>query len=134
MKKRESALWKKLKKETEHLIKWTRIENIASSGTPDLLGCSVNTGYFTLELKVSTSNGKVLLSPYQIAFNKTRYSLSKQADILVLDCSNKHNPHEQWLLKLYGGDQAPRLAKHGLDDCSPIYAGTSFLALVSSIL
>ena len=66
----ERQLWKKLKNECKG-ITWTRLENWALFGTPDLLGYS-NTGtFFTVELKVTTPKKPnfVRLSPHQISFH-----------------------------------------------------------------
>ena len=57
MDKKETLFWKAIKKETQSLgIYWHRIENIANSGTPDLLGTHNSIGYFTLELKITSNN------------------------------------------------------------------------------
>ena len=49
-------------------LSFTRVENTASWGTPDILGYNTNNYFFTVELKVTTTN-KVRLSPHQIAFH-----------------------------------------------------------------
>ena len=66
MARNESQFWQYLKRNTP-AIKWTRIENTSSLGTPDLLGY-VNNYFFTLELKVVRSGNKIRLSPPQISF------------------------------------------------------------------
>ena len=67
MARNESQFWYYLKKNTP-TIKWTRIENTSSLGTPDLLGYNFNNHFFTLELKVTRSK-KIKFSPHQIAFH-----------------------------------------------------------------
>ena len=67
MVKNETKFWHEIKKNTPK-IKWTRIENISSFGTPDLLGYNSNSHFFTVELKVTKSN-RVTFSPHQIAFH-----------------------------------------------------------------
>ena len=67
MVKNETKFWHEIKKNTPE-IKWTRIENTSLLGTPDLLGYSANSHFFTVELKVTKSN-KVTFSPHQIAFH-----------------------------------------------------------------
>jgi Holliday junction resolvase len=62
--KLESKFWKKLKEKTPDIV-WTRIENWASFGTPDLLGYNKNQTYFTIELKVIKSK-KLSISPATI--------------------------------------------------------------------
>ena len=64
--KPESKFWKKLKSETPEII-WTRIENWASFGTPDLLGYNKKQNYFTIELKVNARK-KLSISPHQISY------------------------------------------------------------------
>ena len=65
----ERKLYQKLKKNITS-ISWIRLENLSSSGTPDLLGYNTSGTFFTVELKVTKSN-KVRLSPHQIAFHHT---------------------------------------------------------------
>ncbi len=49
-------------------LSFTRLENSAAWGTPDLLGCNSFGHFFTVELKVTKTN-KVRLSPHQISFH-----------------------------------------------------------------
>ena len=63
----ESKLYANLKKISPQ-IKWTRLENWALLGTPDLLGYHPGGLFFTLELKVTKRN-KVALSPHQVAWH-----------------------------------------------------------------
>ena len=63
----ERKLYQKIKKNIKS-ISWIRLENLSSSGTPDLLGYNDSGTFFTIELKVTRSN-KVRLSPHQIAFH-----------------------------------------------------------------
>jgi Holliday junction resolvase len=64
--KPERKFWLELKKKTPN-ITWTRIENLALPGVPDLLGYNKNHLFFTVELKV-TKGKKIRFSPHQIAF------------------------------------------------------------------
>ena len=63
----ERKLWHELKKNCPQ-IKWTRIENFAGVGVPDLLGYNDSGTFFTVELKVTKSN-KIRFSPHQISFH-----------------------------------------------------------------
>jgi hypothetical protein len=63
----EAKLYKKLKTKTPRII-WTRIENLSLLGCPDLLGYNNSGHFFTVELKVTSSN-KIKFSPHQIAFH-----------------------------------------------------------------
>jgi len=67
---RERELWRKLKNESKR-ITWTRLENWALFGTPDLLGYSDSGTFFTVELKVTTpaKSSFVRFSPHQISFH-----------------------------------------------------------------
>ena len=69
MVKNETKFWHEIKKNTPQ-ISWTRIENTSLLGTPDLLGYNANSHFFTVELKVTSSN-KIKFSPHQIAFHVT---------------------------------------------------------------
>ena len=64
--KLEKDLWRELKK-FKSKISWTRLENRALFGTPDILGYNNSGNFFLVELKLTKVN-KVRLSPHQIAF------------------------------------------------------------------
>jgi hypothetical protein len=53
--KPERKFWLELKKKTPN-ITWTRIENLALPGVPDLLGYNKNHLFFTVELKVTVKS------------------------------------------------------------------------------
>ena len=65
--KPEVKLWHELKRNTNKII-WTRLENRALFGTPDLLGYPVSGNFFTVELKVAKGN-RIIFSPHQISFH-----------------------------------------------------------------
>jgi hypothetical protein len=67
MAKLETKFWQKVKKFMPE-ISFTRLENLSSLGTPDLLCYNKNGTFFTLELKVTKTN-LVKLSPHQISFH-----------------------------------------------------------------
>jgi len=64
--KPEVKLWHDVKKFKSE-IKWTRLENRALFGTPDLLACAPSGNFFLVELKVTKGN-KIRFSPHQISF------------------------------------------------------------------
>jgi len=99
----ESQFWQYLKRNTP-AIKWTRIENTSSLGTPDLLGYNSNWNFFTLELKVVRSGNKIRLSPHQISFH-IRHPVN--TFILVDDVKRSR-------LCLYLGKQVDELVACGL--------------------
>ena len=98
----EAKLWSYVKKNFKN-ISWTRIENTTSFGTPDLLGYNKNNTFFTLELKVTTSD-RVRFSPHQIAFHVKH---PKNSCILVQGRAPR-------CLKLYEGSKIQELAACGL--------------------
>ena len=67
MLKEETKFWHEIRN-YKSKISWTRLENSAAHGTPDLLGYNNSGTFFTVELKVTKSN-KVTFSPHQIAFH-----------------------------------------------------------------
>ena len=103
MARNESQFWQYLKRNTPE-IKWTRIENTSSLGTPDLLGYNSNRNFFTLELKVVRSGNKIKFSPHQISFH-IRHPISTY--ILVDDAVRGR-------VCLYFGAQIDDLVKNGL--------------------
>ena len=65
----EAKLYQKVRKNSKGIV-WTRLENLSSLGTPDLLGYNNSGVFFTVELKVTRGN-KLKFSPHQIAFHKS---------------------------------------------------------------
>jgi len=106
--KNETKFWQEIKKNTPK-IKWTRIENSSSFGTPDLLGYNSNSHFFTVELKVTRSN-RVTFSPHQIAFH-----VKHPNNTFIF---TKHLVSRD--VKLYEGKRIKRLVACGLklDACS----------------
>jgi hypothetical protein len=84
-------------------ISFTRIENMSSHGTPDLLCYNKNHTFFTVELKVAKGNS-VRLSPHQISFHVRH---PKNTFILV---SSERDKTE----KLYEGSSILQLVACGL--------------------
>ena len=82
----ERQLWRKLKNESKR-ITWTRLENWALFGTPDLLGYAPSGNFFTLELKsAKTENASfVRFSPHQISFHVKH----KKNTFILVACSPK---------------------------------------------
>ena len=124
--KPETKFWQEIRKKVTQ-IRWTRIENLSVPGIPDLLGYNKNHTFFTVELKVTTSN-KIRFSPHQIAFHVTH---PQNTFILV-----KHLASGD--VKLFLGEQIQELAACGLSldaCCSGLEACGLFLGeLVNSEL
>ena len=100
--KPETKFWNELKRITPQ-IKWTRIENTGSFGTPDLLGYNTFGHFFTVELKVTRSR-KIRFSPHQIAFHKLH---PKNTFIMVKHLASCD-------VKLYEGSKIEQLDACGL--------------------
>jgi hypothetical protein len=116
--KPERKFWLELKKKTPN-ITWTRIENLALPGVPDLLGYNKNHFFFTVELKV-TKGKKIRFSPHQIAFHMRH---PKNTFILVKSLASS-------LSYLYEGSQIELLDARGLElepCCSRLDACCSWL-------
>ena len=100
--KPESAFWLETKEKLNG-FSLIRLESWASAGIPDILGYSDKTGFFTIELKVTSSN-KIRFSPHQIAFHVQH---PKNTFILVKSLATR-----DW--KLYEGKDIRKLAACGL--------------------
>ena len=101
----ERQLWRKLKNESKR-ITWTRLENWALFGTPDLLGYSPSGNFFTLELKVTTPKKPYLVrcSPHQISFHMKH----KKNTFVLVACALDQ------LVRLYPGSRILELVDSGL--------------------
>ena len=121
--KKESDLWKLLKKNTPE-IKWTRLESWSSFGTPDLLGYHDSCGFFMCELKLIHDN-KIHFSPHQILFHST---MTKRNFILVGQ-SPKGSPRS---VKLYGSSSIHGLLEDHRD--TPPLAQDDWAAIQRALL
>jgi len=97
----ERQLWRKLKNESKR-IAWTRLENWALFGTPDLLGYAPSGNFFTVELKVTTpaKPSFVRFSPHQISFHIKH----KKNTFVLVACALDQ------LVRLYPGSRILELA------------------------
>ena len=102
----ERQLWKKLKNETTS-ISWTRLENWALFGTPDLLGYTSNGTFFTVELKATSPKKPnfVRFSPHQISFHIKH----KKNTFVLVACALKLGG-----FRLYPGSRILELVDLGL--------------------
>ena len=101
--KLEKDLWRELKR-FKSKICWTRLENRALFGTPDILGYNNSGNFFLVELKLTKVN-KVRLSPHQIAFFVRH---PKNSFVLV---AGSPDPK---LVRLYPGSRILELVNDGL--------------------
>ena len=102
----ERQLWRKLKNESKRII-WTRLENWALFGTPDLLGYPPSGNFFTLELKSITPEKPsfVRFSPHQISFHIKH----KKNTFVLVACAPKLGH-----FRLYPGSRILELVDLGL--------------------
>jgi len=101
----ERELWRKLKHESKG-ITWTRLENWALFGTPDLLGYAPSGNFFTVELKVTSlkKSNFVRFSPHQISFHIKH----KKNTFVLVACALDQ------LVRLYPGSRILELVDSGL--------------------
>ena len=113
----ERQLWKKLKNETTG-ISWTRLENWALFGTPDLLGYANSGTFFTVELKTTSPKNAnfVRFSPHQISFHIKH----KKNTFVLVACTLKLGG-----FRLYSGSQVRELADSGIGKLDPLACGLS---------
>ena len=112
----ERQLWKKLKNESK-TITWTRLENWALFGTPDLLGYAPSGNFFTLELKSTLLKNAsfVRFSPHQISFHIQH----KKNTFILVACTLKLGG-----FRLYSGSQVRELVDSGIS-LEPLACGLS---------
>ena len=103
MVKPETKFWNELKRNTNK-ISWTRLENKALFGTPDLLGYTSSGNFFTVELKVTKGN-KIRFSPHQISFH-VKHNLNT---FILVSC-----PLDKGKVRLYPGAWILDLVREGL--------------------
>ena len=110
----ERQLWRKLKNESKR-ITWTRLENWALFGSPDLLGYAPSGNFFTLELKSALLENAsfVRFSPHQISFHIKH----KKNTFILVACAL--DP----LVRLYSGSQVPELVDSGIRELEPLACG-----------
>jgi hypothetical protein len=101
--KPETKFWNELKRNTSKII-WTRLENKALFGTPDLLGYSDSGNFFTVELKVAKGN-RIIFSPHQISFHM-KHNLNT---FILVACTP-----DKGKVRLYPGSSILELVDSGL--------------------
>ena len=72
MYKEETKFWHEIKAfvtKNNCKLSFTRLENSAAHGTPDVLGYNNSGHFFTIELKTTKAN-KIRFSPHQISFHE----------------------------------------------------------------
>jgi len=102
----EAKLYQKLRKNSKGIL-WTRLENLSSLGTPDLLGYNTFGHFFTVELKVTRGN-KLKFSPHQIAFHKTHPN-----NTFII--AEARGPRSSKLIQMFRGSRIVELVTSGLE-------------------
>ena len=121
--KPETKFWHEVKKSTPQ-ISWTRLENLSTFGTPDLLGYNAHHHFFTVELKVTKTN-KIRLSPHQKAFHIKH---PNNTFILIKALGARHKG-----VKLYEGKNVMTLDACGLS-LDPLRQGLEACCLYLTLL
>ena len=115
MVKPETKFWHELKRNTNKII-WTRLENKALFGTPDLLGYANSGNFFTVELKVAKGN-RIIFSPHQISFHM-KHNLNT---FILVACSPDKGKVRlypgAWILDLQQKGLKLAPLREGLDAC-----------------
>ena len=130
--KTETSFWKTLK---EYLNRGnyivSRLESYVTPGFPDCLVYHRKTGFFTVELKVVNSSTKVVLSPFQIAWNM-RHALAGAPSYILVNLPLKGE------VKLFHGCKTKELGHSTVDQVPGLYEGRledlDFLKLPNSLI
>ena len=115
--KPETSFWKTLKKSLEggeYIV--SRLESYVTPGFPDCLIFHNVTGFFTVELKIIQANKKVVISPFQIAWNMRHSLAGANCFILVGGLPKQH-------VKLFHGSRTKDLGHSTVDLVPGVYEG-----------
>ena len=115
--KPETSFWKTLKKSLEggeYIV--SRLESYVTPGFPDCLIFHNVTGFFTVELKIIQANKKVIISPFQIAWNMRHSLAGAQCFILVGGLPKQH-------VKLFHGSRTKDLGHSTVDLVPGLFEG-----------
>ena len=123
MNKGETKFWHEIKAfniKNNRKLSFTRLENSAAHGTPDLLGYNNFSKFFTVELKLKKAK-KIVFSPHQISFHVRH---PKNTFILVKELPKALG---QRAVKLYEGTEIHALG--GGTHPTPVACGLSACCL-----
>ena len=115
--KTETNFWKSVKTLLEggdYIV--SRLESYVTPGFPDCLVFHKDTGFFTLELKVLGSNNKVMLSPFQIAWNM-RHALAGAPSYILVSLPVRGT------VKLFHGCKTKDLGENNVFQVPGLYEG-----------
>ena len=115
--KPETRLWKTVKKllsDGNYIV--SRLESYITPGFPDCLVFHGSVGFFTVELKIMNNNNRIILSPFQKAWNLRHANAGAPVYILVGGLPKGH-------VKLFQGSQTKELGQCTVDQVPGLYAG-----------
>ena len=115
--KPETNFWKSLKTlldDGDYVV--SRLESYVTPGFPDCLIFHNVTGFFTLELKVVNSSNKVVLSPFQIAWNM-RHALAGAPSYILVSLAQRGE------VKLFHGCKTKDLGQMTVFQVPGLYEG-----------
>ena len=113
----ETTFWKNLRmllEGGEYVV--SRLESYVTPGFPDCLIYHKDTGFFTIELKIAQPNNKIILSPFQIAWNMKHAMMGSQSYILV-------SLPVEGEVKLFHGCKTKDLGHMTVDQVPGLYRG-----------
>ena len=116
--KPETNFWKNVKTSLEggdYIV--SRLESYVTPGFPDCLVFHKDIGFFTFELKVLGSNNKVILSPFQIAWNM-RHALAGAPSYILVSLPAKEQ------VKLFHGCKTKDLGENNAFNVPGLYEGS----------
>ena len=123
MNKGETKFWHEIKAfniKNNRKLSFTRLENSAAHGTPDLLAYNNSSKFFTVDLKLKKAK-KIVFSPHQISFHVRH---PKNTFILVKELPKALG---QRAVKLYEGTEIHALV--GGTHPKPVACGLSACCL-----
>ena len=115
---REAIFWKQLRTNSRSIdrkLQFTRVENSAGLGFPDVLMCDEQGRLHLIELKTTSANA-VRMSPHQVSF-LTRHSHAS-CWIAIKKETKKYKP----VVYLFSAGDAIALAKDGIGGATPVAA------------
>ena len=115
---REANFWKQLRTNSRSIdrkLLFTRVENSAMPGTPDVFMCDESGRFHLIELKTTSANA-VRLSPHQVSF-LMRHSHAS-CWIAIKKQTKKYKP----VVYLFSAGDAIALAKDGIGGATPVAA------------
>jgi len=115
--KPETTFWKNLKTcldGGDYVV--SRLESYVTPGFPDCIIFHNVTGFFTVELKICQPNNKIILSPFQIAWN-SRHALAGAPSYILVNL-----PH-RGKVKLFHGCKTKQLGHSTVDQVPGLYEG-----------